>query len=215
MRKTEFAYKQDHPFEKRVAEAARIREKYPDRIPVICEKDVGSDIPAVDKRKYLIPMDLTVGQFVYVIRKRISIPSDKAIFIFVNNSLPPTAALMSTVYEQHKDQDGFMCASNDQTHALASPYALTHTPHRFPTHEHTPPHAQVHDVLWGEHVWVGNRVAGRGLTVKARLCHVGRSPHDDVAPLLRSLEHVSLVASLMAVWAQMAGQPPPAATGPN
>jgi len=108
MRKTEFAYKQDHPFEKRVAEAARIREKYPDRIPVICEKDVGSDIPAVDKRKYLIPMDLTVGQFVYVIRKRISIPSDKAIFIFVNNSLPPTAALMSTVYEQHKDQDGFM-----------------------------------------------------------------------------------------------------------
>ena len=29
------------------------------------------------RRKYLIPMDLTVGQFVYVIRKRISIPSDK------------------------------------------------------------------------------------------------------------------------------------------
>jgi len=53
-------------------------------------------------------MDLTVGQFVYVIRKRISIPSDKAIFIFVNNTLPPTAALMSTVYEQHRDEDGFM-----------------------------------------------------------------------------------------------------------
>ena len=53
-------------------------------------------------------MDLTVGQFVYVIRKRISIPSDKAIFIFVANTLPPTAALMSTVYEQHRDEDGFM-----------------------------------------------------------------------------------------------------------
>ena len=63
--------------DKRSAEAARIREKYPDRIPVICEKDPRSDIPPVDKRKYLIPMDLTVGQFVYVIRKRISIPSDK------------------------------------------------------------------------------------------------------------------------------------------
>ena len=127
---------------------------------MICEKDSRSDIPAVDKRKYLIPMDLTVGQvrdcglpawlcsvcrvllcyflalsahvhrppappppplpppscfgprpaaqFVYVIRKRISIPSDKAIFIFVNNTLPPTSALMSTVYEQHKDADGFM-----------------------------------------------------------------------------------------------------------
>lgn len=53
-------------------------------------------------------MDLTVGQFVYVIRKRISVPAEKAIFIFVNNTLPPTAALMSTVYEQHKDEDGFM-----------------------------------------------------------------------------------------------------------
>ena len=37
---------------------------------MICEKDPRSDIPPVDKRKYLIPMDLTVGQFVYVIRKR-------------------------------------------------------------------------------------------------------------------------------------------------
>merc|ERR1711970_1001007 len=108
MRTIEFAYKQDHPMDKRSAEAARIREKYPDRIPVICEKDPRSDIPPVDKRKYLIPMDLTVGQFVYVIRKRISIPSDKAIFIFVNNTLPPTAALMSAVYEQHRDEDGFM-----------------------------------------------------------------------------------------------------------
>jgi len=53
-------------------------------------------------------MDLTVGQFVYVIRKRIAIPSEKAIFIFVNNTLPPTAALMSAVYDQHHDDDGFM-----------------------------------------------------------------------------------------------------------
>ena len=46
-----FAYKNDHPYDKRSAEAQRIREKYPDRIPVICEKDPRSDIPPVDKRK--------------------------------------------------------------------------------------------------------------------------------------------------------------------
>ena len=39
-----------------------LARRYPDRIPVICEKDPRSDIPPVDKRKYLIPMDLTVGQ---------------------------------------------------------------------------------------------------------------------------------------------------------
>jgi len=39
-----------------------------------------------------VPADLTVGQFVYVIRKRIKLSPEKAIFIFVNNVLPPTGA---------------------------------------------------------------------------------------------------------------------------
>ena len=81
--------------------------------------------------RYLVPADLTVGQFVYVIRKRIKLSPEKAIFIFVNNVLPPTgalprspsqswlrsaadhcapcaAALMSSIYEDHKDDDGFL-----------------------------------------------------------------------------------------------------------
>jgi GABA(A) receptor-associated protein len=48
---------------------ARIRAKYPDRIPVICEKALKSNLEDIDKKKYLVPSDLTVGQFVYVIRK--------------------------------------------------------------------------------------------------------------------------------------------------
>ncbi|KAJ6729903.1 MICROTUBULE-ASSOCIATED PROTEINS 1A/1B LIGHT CHAIN 3-RELATED, partial [Salix viminalis] len=80
---------------KRRAEAARIREKYPDRIPVIVEKAERSDIPNIDKKKYLVPADLTVGQFVYVIRKRIKLSAEKAIFIFVDNVLPPTGNNLS------------------------------------------------------------------------------------------------------------------------
>lgn len=67
-----------------------------------------SDIPTIDKKKYLVPSDLTVGQFCYVIRKRIKLAPEKAIFIFVNEVLPPTAALMSSIYEEHKDDDGFL-----------------------------------------------------------------------------------------------------------
>ena len=40
--------------------------------------------------RYLVPSDLTVGQFVYVIRKRIKVSPEKAIFMFVRNVLPPT-----------------------------------------------------------------------------------------------------------------------------
>ncbi|GFR44248.1 hypothetical protein Agub_g5450, partial [Astrephomene gubernaculifera] len=101
-------FKQEHSLDKRKAEAARIKEKYPDRIPVIVEKAERSDIPDIDKKKYLVPSDLTVGQFVYVIRKRIKLSPEKAIFIFVKNVLPPTAALMSSIYEDHKDEDGFL-----------------------------------------------------------------------------------------------------------
>jgi len=101
-------FKEQHPFDKRKAEAARIRVKYPDRIPVISEKSEKSDIPDIDKKKYLVPADLTMGQFVYVIRKRIKLPADQAIFIFVNNTLPPAAALMSQIYKEHADQDGFL-----------------------------------------------------------------------------------------------------------
>ena len=101
-------FKQEHQFQKRVSEACRIRDKYPDRIPVICEKDPRSDIHDIDKKKYLVPQDLTVGQFVYVIRKRIKLSPEKAIYIFIKNKLPPTAALMSSIYEDQKDDDGFL-----------------------------------------------------------------------------------------------------------
>jgi len=104
-------FKDEHPFEKRKAEAERIRQKYSDRIPVICEKVEKSDIATIDKKKYLVPADLTVGQFVYVIRKRIKLSPEKAIFIFVDEVLPPTAALMSSIYEEHKDEDGFLYIS--------------------------------------------------------------------------------------------------------
>lgn len=102
------SFRQEHPLEKRQAEASRIRDKYPDRIPVIVEKADKSDIPDIDKKKYLVPADLTVGQFVYVIRKRIKVGPEKAIFMFVKNTLPPTAALMSDIYQDHKDEDGFL-----------------------------------------------------------------------------------------------------------
>ncbi|KAJ6319565.1 hypothetical protein OIU78_015060, partial [Salix suchowensis] len=105
------SFKMEHPLERRQAEAGRIREKYPDRIPVIVERAEKSDVPDIDKKKYLVPADLTVGQFVYVVRKRIKLSPEKAIFIFVKNILPPTAAMMSAIYEENKDEDGFLYMS--------------------------------------------------------------------------------------------------------
>ncbi|PWA98950.1 arogenate dehydratase [Artemisia annua] len=84
------SFKIEHPLEKRQAESSRIRAKYPDRVPVIVERAEKTDIPDIDKKKYLVPADLTIGQFVYVVRKRIKLSAEKAIFVFVKNMLPPT-----------------------------------------------------------------------------------------------------------------------------
>lgn len=39
---------------------------------------------------------------ILVCRKRIKLAPEKAIFIFVDDILPPTAALMSSIYDEHK-----------------------------------------------------------------------------------------------------------------
>lgn len=55
---------------------------------VIVEKVCGSQIVDIDKRKYLVPSDITVAQFMWIIRKRIQLPSEKAIFLFVDKTVP-------------------------------------------------------------------------------------------------------------------------------
>nr|CAD7262188.1 unnamed protein product [Timema shepardi] len=110
-----FQYKEEHAFEKRKAEGEKIRRKYPERVPVrgdltkalnnpfsfavIVEKAPKARIGDLDKKKYLVPSDLTVGQFYFLIRKRIHLRPEDALFFFVNNVIPPTSATMGSLYQ--------------------------------------------------------------------------------------------------------------------
>ena len=99
-------FKTEYTFHQRLHEATTIRNKYPDRIPCRVESKCKELI--LDKKKYLIPGDLTIGQFVYLVRKRINLSPEKAIFIFVNNVIPPSSVLISQVYNEHKDPSNFL-----------------------------------------------------------------------------------------------------------
>ena len=66
---------------------------------VIVEKAPKARIGDLDKKKYLVPSDLTVGQFYFLIRKRIHLRPEDALFFFVNNVIPPTSATMGTLYQ--------------------------------------------------------------------------------------------------------------------
>merc|ERR1719499_1612533 len=62
----------------------------------------------MDKKKILVPKDMTMGSFVGVIRKRILINSDQALFLFVNQKLPAPATTLQEVYARNKDEEGFL-----------------------------------------------------------------------------------------------------------
>ena len=95
-------------FKERVEESHNIKTKYPDRVPVICEKNPGSGLDVLDKRKYLVPNDLTATQFLFIIRKRLKLASEKGIFLFVNNMIAPSTHTMVELYNRYKDDDGFL-----------------------------------------------------------------------------------------------------------
>ena len=102
-------FKKKNSLEKRKAEALRILDKYPDRIPVVITRSKSEKlIPDIDKNKFLVPKDISVGQLIYVIRKRIKIEADKSIFLFFNDTLPQTSMLLSELYERYKDEDSFI-----------------------------------------------------------------------------------------------------------
>lgn len=101
-------FKSKNNLEKRCNESTNILKKYPDRIPIIVEKYKNSKINDIDKCKYLVPKDMTIGQFLFVIRKRINLDPKNALFITVNNGLVTGSRNIGIIYEDHCDEDGFL-----------------------------------------------------------------------------------------------------------
>lgn len=105
------SFSQQTSLEKRKEEGKKIFQKYNgERVPVIVERAASSakTVPLIDKKKFLVPQNLLFGQFVHVIRKRIKLAPNQAIFLYVNNVLPASSLTMGQLFEEHKNQDDFL-----------------------------------------------------------------------------------------------------------
>lgn len=103
------SFKDLNTFEQRRDVAAKIVEQYPDRVPVIVERDPKSRMADIDKKKFLAPADITVAKFISEIRKHIKLNRQESLFVFVaKNVMPQPNSTMSQIYAQHKDADGFL-----------------------------------------------------------------------------------------------------------
>lgn len=104
-------FKSHTTFDERKIQSTAVMKKHPGRVPVYVYKNKNSKFDDIKKHKFLVPVDITVGQFIIIVRKNLQLKSDQAIFVFVNGVLPPTSALISAVYKQHADPDGFLYVS--------------------------------------------------------------------------------------------------------
>ena len=95
----------------RSRECKNISAKYPDKIPIICEKNIrDNETPDIDKHKFLVSRDITIGQFMQVIRSRIQLPSSAALFLFVGDfyTILPNNTVIIDAYDRFKNSDGFL-----------------------------------------------------------------------------------------------------------
>ena len=98
------------PLEDRVKERSILANKYPTRSCVIVDRASGaSNVPLIDKHKFLVPNDLKFGQFITVVRKRLQLDAATALFFFVQDTMiPGTSTTMATLVHNHKSADGFL-----------------------------------------------------------------------------------------------------------
>ena len=105
-----------HPFKQRknlatrMREATDIRAKYPNKIPVVVERyRKEKSLPRLDRIKFLVSEDISVSQFIFTLRTRLSLTATQAFYLLVDNkSLPCLSLTVAEVYRDNKDEDGFL-----------------------------------------------------------------------------------------------------------
>jgi len=112
-KETVFIWQQN--FDVRKTHFARVANVYPDKILAIARKMSDAKLPQLDSYKFIVPGDLTVGQFIYKLRQRLTLKDMEALFVYVDTGSEPTcnklelclqSELMSQLYARAKQPDG-------------------------------------------------------------------------------------------------------------
>lgn len=82
-------------------DAEKLFLSHPNCVPIIVDRHETSD-PKLSKNKFLVPGDLTVGQFQGLVRRSIGeLTPEEALFFFINEQLVVSSRLLSQVYADH------------------------------------------------------------------------------------------------------------------
>lgn len=97
------------PLEERKLKCEAFLKTYPDKVPVLVSRLKGSTAQQIENERLLVPHELTVAQLIFIIRRRLKFPAEKALFLFVNGSIPSGTQTIQNIYNQYKNtNDGFL-----------------------------------------------------------------------------------------------------------
>ena len=101
-------YKESRALHDRCSESRTMLNRFTDRLPVIIEPR-DTNTPRIDKRKYRAPKELMTSQLIYVVRRRLKLRAEEAVFFFHGNrTLVSPSATVADVYSRYADDDGFL-----------------------------------------------------------------------------------------------------------
>jgi len=88
-------------------ELERVRTKFPDRIPIFITKVAKKNdtLPDISRHKFLVPSTFTYAELIYTIRKWLKLPSQHAIFVFIQNTIPSSSESVADLYQRYKSPD--------------------------------------------------------------------------------------------------------------
>lgn len=96
------------PLNERKEEFERLKERHPERIPIILTAHPSSKLPKLKKQKFLVPKSLTIGQLMCSVRRRMSLTPDMGLFFFVNDNIMSANTELAMTYDQYGNEDGFL-----------------------------------------------------------------------------------------------------------
>jgi GABA(A) receptor-associated protein len=100
-------FKKKYTYHERTIKSFNLLKKYPDRIPIVCT--IGDkNLPKFKKTRYLVPRNIILVEFIYLLRKRIKLPRQMSMYLLIGSNIQVSSQLVSRVYEDYKDRDGFL-----------------------------------------------------------------------------------------------------------
>jgi GABA(A) receptor-associated protein len=94
------------PFSKKKIE--ELLNKYPNRVPIV----ISSKSFKTQINRFIVPLDMTVAQFIVILRNKTKLKPEEALYIFIkdcsvknkeNGVIAPSSESMGSLYEKYKD----------------------------------------------------------------------------------------------------------------